>query len=115
MDLEKNITNVKNLKDQCLEQAYTIITNVYGVVPEKFNFEYTDKNGKYHIDKNITPKELYNKYIDIDLLNDYIDLFIIEYDDFIRRYIILNEKYNYKYLELAAEDMNYLEEMYDCY
>ncbi len=57
LDLEKNITNVKNLKDQCLEQAYTIITNVYGVVPEKFNFEYTDKNGKYHIDKNITPKE----------------------------------------------------------
>ena len=74
MDLEKNITNVKNLKDQCLEQAYTIITNVYGVVPEKFNFEYTDKNGKYHIDKNITPKELYNKYIDIDLLNDYIEI-----------------------------------------
>lgn len=74
LDLEKNITNVKNLKDQCLEQAYTIITNVYGVVPEKFNFEYTDKNGKYHIDKNITPKELYNKYIDIDLLNDYIEI-----------------------------------------
>lgn len=74
LDLEKNITNVKNLKDQCLEQAYTIITNVYGVVPEKFNFEYTDKNGKYHIDKNITPKEFYNKYIDIDLLNDYIEI-----------------------------------------
>lgn len=74
LDLEKNITNVKNLKDQYLEQAYTIITNVYGVVPEKFNFEYTDKNGKYHIDKNITPKEFYNKYIDIDLLNDYIEI-----------------------------------------
>ena len=40
-----------------MEKAYTIITNVYGMPPEKFNFEYTDKNGKYHLDKNISPKE----------------------------------------------------------
>lgn len=74
LDLENNIENEKALKDQYMEKAYTIITNVYGMPPEKFNFEYTDKNGKYHIDKNITPKEFYDKYIGIDLLNDYIEI-----------------------------------------
>jgi len=62
------------LKEEYMEKAYNIIASVYGIPPENFNFEYTDKNGKYHIDKNITPKEFYNKYIDIKLLDDYIEI-----------------------------------------
>lgn len=74
LDLESDINDVKNLKNEYMEKAYTIISNVYGIPPEKFNFEYTDKNGKYHIDKNITAKQFYNKYIDIDLRNDYVEV-----------------------------------------
>ena len=46
-----------------MQMAYNVIAGVYGIPKEKFNFEYTDKDGKYHIDKDITPKEFYDKYI----------------------------------------------------
>ena len=78
--LDLQIRNdVNELKNEYMEKAYKIITNVYGIPPENFNFEYTDKNGKYHIDKNITPKEFYNKYIGIDLKNEYIE--VVSYND----------------------------------
>ena len=46
-----------------------------------------------------------------DIVEDYLDLFTIEYDEFVKRFNKLNQKYNNKYLELAGEDMNYLEEL----
>ena len=78
--LDLQIRNdVNELKNEYMEKAYKIITSVYGMPPENFNFEYTDKNGQYHIDKNITPKEFYNKYIGIDLKNEYIE--VVSYND----------------------------------
>ena len=74
IDLEISTKNNDELKNKYMEKAYTIITNVYGMPPEKFNFEYTDKNGKYHLDKNISPKEFYDKYIGIDLQKDYVEI-----------------------------------------
>lgn len=74
LESNSNIKNVELLKKEYMEQAFTIITNVYGMPPKKFNFEYTDKTGKYHIDKDITPKEFYDKYIGVDLLNEYVEI-----------------------------------------
>ncbi|HJJ17176.1 MAG TPA: hypothetical protein OIM63_03720 [Bacilli bacterium] len=91
-----------------------MLENIEDIV-SKYDSEVFAKLNKENMTKIIIFLQKENCDFIEDLLNDYIDLFIIEYDDFIRRYIILNEKYNYKYLELAAEDMNYLEEMYDCY
>lgn len=91
-----------------------MLENIEDIV-SKYDSEVLAKLNKENMTKIIIFLQKENCDFIEDLLNDYIDLFIIEYDDFIRRYIILNEKYNYKYLELAAEDMNYLEEMYDCY
>lgn len=81
IELEQNIDDVEMLKNDYMEKAYTIITNVYGLPPETFDFEYTDKNEKYHIDKNITPKEFYKKYINIDL-NNYIEITAYKDDKF---------------------------------
>lgn len=91
-----------------------MLENIEDIV-SKYDSEVLAKLNKENMAKIIIFLQKENCDFIEDLLNDYIDLFIIEYDDFIRRYIILNEKYNYKYLELVAEDMNYLEEMYDCY
>lgn len=74
LELEKLSSNEDSLKDRYMEKAFNIVANVYGMPPEKFNFEYTDKSGKYHIDKNITPKEFYDKYIDINLFDDYVEI-----------------------------------------
>lgn len=50
-------------------------------------------------------------YID-DLLEDYLDIFTIEYDEFIDKFNKLNKKYNYNYIELVSENTNLLEELF---
>lgn len=47
-----------------------------------------------------------------DLLRDYLDLFTIPYDEFVDKFNKLNFKYNNKFLELAAYDMNFFDEFY---
>ncbi len=90
LELEQFSGDYDILKNQYMEKAFNIITNVYGMPPDEFNFEYTDKQGKYHIDKNITPKEFYDKYIGIKLFDDYVE--ISSYQD--EKY-----KYNNVYME----------------
>lgn len=48
-----------------------------------------------------------------DLLEDYLDLFTIEYETFVDKYNKLNNKYNNNLLPLASEDMNILEEFFE--
>ena len=74
LELE-NTKNLDNLKDKYLNYVYRILGSVYGLPKDKFDFEYIDSNNEYHIDKNITPKEFYDKYIGIDLDNDYIEIY----------------------------------------
>lgn len=47
-----------------------------------------------------------------DLLEDYLDLFTIEYEVFVDKYNKLNNKYNNNLLPIASEDMNILEEFF---
>ncbi len=47
-----------------------------------------------------------------DIIEDYLDLFTFEFDDFVSKYNKLNEKYNSKFLVEASLDMNKLEEFY---
>lgn len=79
LDLENCTCDEEQLRNKYLENVYFVIADFYGVPPEKFNFEYTDKDGNYHIDKELTPKEFYDKYIGIDLKHDYVE--IISYQD----------------------------------
>lgn len=79
LELENCECDEDQLKNKYLENTYFVIADFYGIPPEKFNFEYTDKNGDYHIDKELTPKEFYNKYIGIDLKSDYVE--IVSYQD----------------------------------
>lgn len=48
-----------------------------------------------------------------DIVSDYLDLFNFEYEDFIKKYDKLNQKYNNNFLNMASEDMNLLEEFYN--
>lgn len=79
IELNSSKENNQEIKDKYLQMAYNVIAGVYGIPKEKFNFEYTDKDGKYHIDKDITPKEFYDKYIGIDLEDEYVE--VISYED----------------------------------
>lgn len=52
------------------------------------------------------------EYIE-DIVSDYLDLFNFEYEEFIKKYNILNEKYDKEFLNKASEDMNLFEEFYN--
>ena len=60
---------------------------------------------------NFLIKEKCN-FID-DIISDYLDLFNFDYEEFTKKYIKLNEKYNNQFLNRASEDMNLLEEFYN--
>ncbi len=92
LELEKSSGNESKLKDKYIEKAFNIVSDIYGLPPEKFDFEYIDKDELHHIDKNITPKKFYDKYIGTNLLDDYIE--ITSYQD---------EKYKYNNLYMEKE------------
>ena len=48
-----------------------------------------------------------------EIESDYLDLFNIEYVEFVKKYNKLNEKYSNNFLQKASEDMNLLEEFYN--
>lgn len=47
-----------------------------------------------------------------DIIEDYLDLFLIDYDVFVKKYNLLNEQFNHEYLSFVASDMNLLELFY---
>lgn len=57
--------------DRMLTEVYRILATCYGEPPKTIDFQYVDKNNKYHADFGLTPKQFQEKYVPIDL-NDYI-------------------------------------------
>ncbi len=69
-DVQKNkddADKINELRNECLEELYSFSTSCFGQVPETFDFEYVDKDNKYHIDRGLTPKSFYDKYVGLDL------------------------------------------------
>lgn len=72
----KTDKEVDSLREECLSKAYNIFVKCLGKPVEKFDFEYVDKDKKYHIDKDLTPESFYKKYVGgfyddkIRLIND---------------------------------------------
>ena len=72
----KNGTTADSLREKksiMLQDIYTILCRCLGTPPEKFNFEYTDKDDKFHREASLTPKSFYENYVNIDL-SEYVSL-----------------------------------------
>jgi len=79
---------------------------------------------KYESDviRNID-KDNMNKIIDFlsskncsyigELLEDYLDIFTFDYEEFVSKFDLLNKKYNNNLIEEVSNDMNILEEFYN--
>lgn len=72
--------------------------------------------------KNIDAKNLksiinflYEKKCDYisDIIEDYLDLFTIDYEEFVNIFNKLDVKYEGRFIELARSDLNYLEEFFN--
>ena len=60
------------LKKETMQLIYNLLVNCFGEAPVNFDFEYTDKEGKYHIEEGYTPKTFFDKYV--KNLDDYISI-----------------------------------------
>lgn len=63
MALKKQNKEIRSLKEETLEKIYVFYFNAFGVPPKKFDFEYYDEKQKYHVERNLTPKSFYDKYV----------------------------------------------------
>lgn len=61
------------LKDETMKKIYALLTDSFGVPPEKFDFEYVDADGKYHIEKDLTPHSFFEKYVG-DEIDEFVSL-----------------------------------------
>ena len=61
---------IDEIRRQSLKECYGLLVSCLGMPPERFTFEYADKNGQYHAAENVTPKEFYENYLSADL-DDY--------------------------------------------
>ena len=60
-------------KDEMLAELFKALCICFGRPVDRFDFEYTDKNGVYHIDRGLTPVSFYEKYIGLKL-EDYVSI-----------------------------------------
>ncbi|KRM56576.1 aminopeptidase C [Lacticaseibacillus sharpeae] len=64
---------IEDTKSKFLSEIYRILAYTLGNPPTEFDFEYRDDDKNYHIDKGLTPKSFYDKYIGWNL-DDYQSL-----------------------------------------
>ncbi len=66
-------TELREKKGGLMEEFYKLLCIDLGVPPEKFYWEWQDKNGVFHRRGNITPVEFYNEYVGLEL-DDFVSL-----------------------------------------
>ncbi|HAT55805.1 MAG TPA: aminopeptidase, partial [Lactobacillus sp.] len=68
------------MKDRKLQEVYRILAYSFGEPVTKFDFEYRDADKQYHIDRDLTPKSFYDKYVKWDL-SQYVSVINAPTDD----------------------------------
>ncbi|NLB48883.1 MAG: C1 family peptidase [Erysipelotrichia bacterium] len=64
---------VREAKEKLLDKIYALLINAYGLIPETFDFEYTDKDNVYHLKKGFTPLSFKEKYLG-NRLDDFVSI-----------------------------------------
>ncbi len=77
---DEGIDALHALKSEYMEKIYALFTSCFGVPPETFDFEYKDKDGKYHLLKGMTPKSFFDEYVG-DEIDEYVSLINAPTDD----------------------------------
>ena len=64
MDIRRTAdADCEAIKVECLSKVYNILAKCLGEPVQKFDFEYVDKDKKYHLDRDLTPQLFYKKYL----------------------------------------------------
>lgn len=73
-------TELNSERRRLLGDVYKILAVALGTPPETIDFEYRDKDGKYHADRGLTPMDFMKKYVPINLA-DYVAVINVPVDD----------------------------------
>lgn len=69
----KSLEELNKMKDSFNEDIYRALTISLGTPPKRIDFEARDKDDKYICEKNLTPKEFFDKYVKMNL-DDFVSL-----------------------------------------
>ena len=72
-DLIQNGVDVAAKKAELLQEIFNYLAMTLGLPPQKFDFEYRDKDDQFHKFEDITPQAFYEKFVDIKL-DDYVSV-----------------------------------------
>ncbi|MGO2763484.1 MAG: aminopeptidase C [Pseudolactococcus laudensis] len=72
-DLIQNDGDVAAKKAELLQEIFNYLAMTLGLPPQKFDFEYRDKDDQFHKFEDITPQAFYEKFVDIKL-DDYVSV-----------------------------------------
>ncbi len=72
-DLIQNGGDVVAKKAELLQEIFNYLAMTLGLPPQKFDFEYRDKDDQFHKFEDITPQAFYEKFVDIKL-DDYVSV-----------------------------------------
>lgn len=67
------VSELRDKKDEMIGEMYSILCYFLGEPPNRFDFEYRDKDDKFYRDPGITPLEFYKKYSDVKM-EDYASI-----------------------------------------
>jgi len=68
-----SVESLRATKDAVLEVVYRILAIHLGTPPERFDWQWNDKDGQFHRDGEMTPQEFAAKYVNIPF-DDYVAL-----------------------------------------
>ena len=110
-DSGKKEKDLQNIKKEQLKVVYKMLAQVYGVPPTEFTWAPKEANGKYREEpQKYTPRSFYEKYLNINMQNDYVMFmndpsrpywksYEIEYD----RHVY--DGHNWLYINLPIEEI----------
>ena len=90
----KSDDDLRAYKKEALSEVYRMLVYAFGKPVEKFDFEYRDDDKKYHLDKDLTPKEFYDKYVARDF-DDYVCLLDAPDHEMGKKYGLPSQDYIY--------------------
>ncbi len=64
---------IAKIREDALDRAFGFLCECYTLPPEKFDFEYVDKDGGHHIEKGYTPISFRDEMIG-NMLDDYVSI-----------------------------------------
>ena len=65
----KNIDEIRKIKNEMLEENYEFLSKVYGEPARTFDYKYVDKDGNDIVLKNMTPNQFVENFLSIDIEN----------------------------------------------